>query len=229
MGSRVSHNAGVELPPLGPDRFPPSQPFLTPPPQLGASQDRLREAQVQQQLLPLLQMQQKNAAMLQQMMQILATLMGNQEGVQAASAETNLGQFDQHSSVLDGSQGELPASELGQRLAQAAEANARALNTPGLALPAVSKVLRQFQFRLSNHSSCFQLVADLRQNAWVQEVQIQRAQLVLLPPGAIVVWDRAPELPQGHISIALGQGWEASSTLMEQQDLNANLWVFFPK
>ncbi|MBX3166912.1 MAG: hypothetical protein KF760_05855 [Candidatus Eremiobacteraeota bacterium] len=216
----------MNIPPIGPDRFGNSEPFLTPPPQLGGSLERLQEAQAQQQLLPLLQLQQKNAAMLLQMMQILSTLMGNQEAVPATSAETNLGNFDQHSSVLDGSQTELPASELGERLAQAAERNARAINTPGLALREVTKVLRQFNFRLGNHQSCFQLVGDLRQHACVQEVQVQRAQLPLLPPGAIVVWDKAPELPQGHVSISLGQGWEASSTLTEQQNLNANLWVF---
>lgn len=184
---------------------------------------------MQQQLLPLLQMQQKNAAMLMQMMQILSTLMGNQEGVQAASTEANLGHFDQHAPILDGSQGAFPASELGQRLAQAAELNARTVDTPGLALREVTKVLLQFHFRVGHHPGCFPLVGELRQNVLVQEIQIPKSQLPLLPPGAIVIWDRAPELPQGHISIALGQGWEASSTVNEQQNLNANLWVFFPK
>ena len=219
----------MNIGPIGPDRFGNSEPFLTPPPQLGGSLERLQDVQVQQQLLPLLQMQQKNAAMLMQMMQILSKLMGNQEGVQATSAEANLGNFDQQSSVLDGSQGELPVSQLGERLALAAEQNARAVNTPGWALREVTKVLRHFHFRLGQHHNCFQVVGDLRQIAWVQEVQIQRAQLPMLPPGTIVIWDKAPELPQGHISIALGEGWEASSTLNEQQNLNSNLWVFIPK
>jgi len=214
---------------MGPDRFGPQENFLTPPPQLGASLGRLQEAQAQQNLLPLLQLQQKNVAMLMQMMQILSKLMDNQVGVQASSAEANLGSFDQQSSVLDGSQGGFPISELGERLAVAAEQNARAVNTPGWALREVTRVLRQFHFRLGQHHSCYQVVGDLRQNAWLQEMQIQRAQLPLLPPGAIVIWDRAPELPQGHISIALGEGWEASSTLNEQQNLNSNLWVFIPK
>ncbi len=214
---------------MGPDRFGPQENFLTPPPQLGASLGRLQETQAQQHFLPLLQLQQKNAAMLMQMMQILSTLMGNQEGVQATSAEANLGQFDQHSSVLDGSLAGFSGSPLGELLARAAEQNARAVNTPGLALREVSKVLRQFQFRLGQYQSCYQVVGDLRQSPRLQEVQIQKCQLPLLPPGAIVVWDRAPELAHGHLSIALGEGWEASSTLNEQQNLNANLWVFFPK
>lgn len=221
------------IPPFGPDRFGNSESFLTPPPQLGGSLDRLQEAQAQQNLQPLLQMQQRNAAMLMQMMQILSTLMANQEAqeqtaVAATAAETNLGGFDQ-STVLDGSRGELPSSEFGERLARAAENNARMVNTPGYALREVSKVLREFSFALGNHQGCFQLVGDLRASALVQEVQIHRAQLMQLPPGAIVVWDKGPGLIHGHVSVALGDGREASSTVRTQLQLNSNFWIFLPK
>lgn len=219
----------MNIGPIGPDRFGPQENFLTPPPQLGASLERLQDPQVQQSLMPLLQMQQKNAAMLLQMMQILSTLMGNQETVQAASAETQLGNFEHHSDVIDGSEGELPPSELGERLAQAAENNALILNTPGQALREVSKVLREFSFRVGNHSSCFQLVGDLRSSPQLQEVQLSKSQLPLLPPGAIVIWDKAPGLQSGHVSIALGGGREASSNVCQQLLLNSNHWVFFPK
>ena len=221
------------IPPFGPDRFGNSESFLVPPPQLGGSLDRLQEAQAQQNLQPSLQMQQRNAAMLMQMMQILSTLMANQEGqdqapLAATSAETNLSGFDQ-SSVLDGSRGDLPASELGERLARAAESNARIINTPGYALREVSKVLRDFGFGLGNHHSCFQLVADLRATSLLQEVQIQKARLTQLPPGAIIVWDKGPGLIHGHVSVSLGDGREASSTVRTQLQLNANFWVFLAK
>lgn len=212
----------------GPERFGPQENYLTPPPQLGASLERLQDPQVQQTLLPLLQMQQKNTAMLMQMMQILSTLMGNSEAVQATSAESQTGNFDHHSEVLDGSQASLEANEWGLKLAQAAENNALIVNTPGLALREVSKVLREFGFRLGNHSGCFHLVNDLRNSTLLQEVQLQRRQLSHLPPGVIVVWDKAPGLQFGHISIALGGGREASSTVGQQLILNANHWVFYP-
>ncbi|MFN8612565.1 MAG: hypothetical protein U0931_33805 [Vulcanimicrobiota bacterium] len=212
----------------GPDRFGPNENFLTPPPQLGASLERLQDPQVQQTLLPIIQMQQKNAAMLMQMMQILSTLMGNQEAIQATSAETQTGNFEHHSDVLDGSEGHFKPGELGRQLAQAAESNALMVNTPGLALREISKVLRDFGFRLGNHSGCFQLVNDLRASPLLQEVQLQRAQLAHLPPGVIVVWDRAPGLQSGHVSIALGGGREASSTVCDQLLLNANHWAFYP-
>ena len=221
------------IPPFGPDRFGNSESFLVPPPQLGGSLDRLQEAQAQQNLQPLLQMQQRNAAMLLQMIQILSTLMANEGGqdqmeVTATSAETNLSGFDQ-STVLDGSRGELPSSEFGERLARAAESNARIVNTPGYALREVSKVLREFDFALANHQGCFQLVGDLRQSRLLQEVQIQKAQLLQLPPGALVVWDKGPGLIHGHISVALGDGREASSTVRTQLQLNSNFWIFLPK
>ncbi|MBS2037798.1 hypothetical protein JST97_22630 [bacterium] len=214
----------------GPDRFGPQEKnYLTPPPQLGASLERLQDPQVHQALLPIIQMQQKNAAMLMQMMQILSTLMGNQEAVQATSAETQTGNFEHHSDVLDGSEAHLAAGELGQRLAQAAENNALMVNTPGLALGEVSKVLREFGFRLGNHTGCFQLVSDMRASPLVQEVQLPRSELVHLPAGVIVVWDKAPGLQSGHVSIALGDGREASSLVCEQMQFNANHWAFYPK
>lgn len=204
-----------------------------PPPQLGASLDRLQEAQAQSNLQPLLQMQQRNAAMLLQMMQILSTLMANQEGqeqspVAATSAQTNMSGFDQ-STVLDGSRGELPGSDLGERLARAAESNARIINTPGYALREVTKIMREFGFALGNHHGCFQLVGDLRSSALLQEVQIQKHQLLQLPPGALVIWDKGPGLLHGHVSIALGDGREASSTVRGQLQLNSNFWIFLPK
>lgn len=219
----------MNIGPIDPDRFGPQENFLTPPPQLGASLERLQDPQVQQSLMPLLQMQQKNAAMLLQMMQILSTLMSNQEAVQATSAETQMGNFEHHSDVMDGSEGHLPASELGERLAQAAENNASIINTPGLALREISKILREFNFRVGNHSGCFQMVGDLRASPQLQEVRLPRPRLPLLPPGAIVVWDKAPGLQLGHVSISLGDGREASSTVCEQLLLHSNHWVFCPK
>lgn len=220
----------VNIGPLGgPDRFGPQENFLTPPPQLGASLERLQDPQVQQSLMPILQMQQKNAAMLLQMMQILSHLMGNQEAVQATSAETQMGNYQHQSDVLDGTEGELPASELGERLARAAENNAMIINTPGFALREISKILREFAFRIGNHYGCFQLIGDLRSSPLLQEVQLPKSQLPLLPPGAIVVWDKAPGLQLGHVCITLGNGREASSTVSEQLLLNSNHWVFFPK
>ena len=178
-------------------------------------------------------MQQRNAAMLLQMMQILSTLMANQEGqeqspVAATSAQTNMSGFDQ-STVLDGSRGELPGSDLGERLARAAESNARIINTPGYALREVTKIMREFGFALGNHHGCFQLVGDLRSSALLQEVQIQKHQLLQLPPGALVIWDKGPGLLHGHVSIALGDGREASSTVRGQLQLNSNFWIFLPK
>ena len=52
-----------------------------------------------------------------------------------------------------------------------------------------------------------------------------------LPPGAVVVWGRTAASPDGHISVALGDGREASDHIDQQRTHlrgYTNYRVFFP-
>jgi len=189
----------------------------------------------------LLQMQMQSTAMLMQMMQILMTLMHNQ---QASSTGTSGQQVDasQQVSPVDSSQqsapvggvtdatsGPVQGSELGKRIAQRAESNAKAVNTPGWCLREVGKVLREFGLPIDRHPSAYMALNDFRKSDRFQEIKVSKDQLKSLPAGAVVIWDKGPGLPHGHISIALGDGREASSTVRNQLNLSTQFWVFLPR
>lgn len=78
--------------------------------------------------------------------------------------------------------------------------------------------------------SAYQGADQLARNPRFREVQIPREQLRSLPPGAVVVWDRKQGHPHGHISIALGNGREASDVLRNQiTNYGSQHRVFLPK
>lgn len=78
--------------------------------------------------------------------------------------------------------------------------------------------------------SAYQGADQLARNPRFREVQVPREQLRSLPPGAIVVWNRKPGKPHGHISIALGNGREASDVIRNQiSNYGSQFRVFLPK
>ena len=236
------------VPNLGPDRsnnplggFPsPAGPL---PLGMPGALDRIGAPTGNEALLPMLQMQQQSAAMLMQMMQILMTLMQNQGLLpntqlpspipDSSASQTapvgNSGNAQSSSSALDATSGPVQGSELGKRLAQRAEANAKAVNTPGWCLREVGKVLREFDLPIDRHPSAYMALNDFRKSNRFQEIKVSKEQIKSLPAGAIVIWDKGPGLPHGHISIALGDGREASSTVRNQLTLSTQFWVFLPK
>lgn len=119
-------------------------------------------------------------------------------------------------------------SDLGSRIAKRAEANAAAYNTPGKCLQETGKVLREFGIPVNRHPAAWQALPDLQHSDKVKEIHVSKDQLDKLPPGAIVVWDKGQGLPYGHISVALGGGREASSTVRNQLHLNTSFHVFVP-
>ena len=49
-----------------------------------------------------------------------------------------------------------------------------------------------------------------------KEVNVSRDQLAKLPRGAVVVWGKSGAKPYGHVSVALGDGREASDHVQRQ-------------
>ena len=59
---------------------------------------------------------------------------------------------------------------------------------------------------------------------------MQPKDLPKLPPGAVVVWNKGPGHPHGHISISLGGGREASDKIRKQiTNYGTSVRVFLPK
>lgn len=80
-------------------------------------------------------------------------------------------------------------------------------------------------------ASAYMAADQLARNPKFQEVKIQPpSQLKNLPPGAVVVWDRGPGHPHGHISIAGGNGMEYSDLPRRQiTNYGTSYRVFLPR
>ena len=108
-------------------------------------------------------------------------------------------------------------------------------NPTGYCLGGVNQALRNAygeEFGLWQ-ASAYQTVPVLRSEPFTskfKEVKVSREELPNLPAGSIVVWDQSPGHPHGHISIALGNGQEASDYVGSQMTTrDAEYYVFVPK
>lgn len=79
--------------------------------------------------------------------------------------------------------------------------------------------------------SAYMAANQLARNDKFKEIKgLERGDLRNLPPGATVVWNKGPGHPHGHISIAMGNGREASD-VMRNQIVNypSSYRVFLPQ
>lgn len=81
------------------------------------------------------------------------------------------------------------------------------------------------------HGASAYMAADqLAKSDKFREVSVQPKDLAKLPAGAVVVWNKGAGHPHGHISIALGNGKEASDKLRTQiTNYGTSVRVFLPK
>jgi hypothetical protein len=104
----------------------------------------------------------------------------------------------------------------GTRLATAARDVASSMNTTGWCYRGVkSAVARATGVQLTG-GSAYQAADQLARSDRFREVSVSPDQLRSLPPGAVVVWGRTDRSPHGHISVALGNGQEASDHIQTQ-------------
>jgi len=102
------------------------------------------------------------------------------------------------------------------RLAQAAEATGRRLNSRGWCAKGVADSLANAGFGGSPRQPSAYMYADvLARDSRFKEVRLTDEQIRQLPPGAIVVSDKfnSPGNPHGHIAVTLGNGRESSDHL----------------
>lgn len=123
------------------------------------------------------------------------------------------------------------ATPTGRRLAQSIMNRPVPPNCrPGYCYRGVKHHLRQVGVNLTG-GSAYQAADQLAQRPdRFREVSVSRDQLRQLPPGAVVVWNRSSGKPHGHISIATGDGREASDKIRNQiTNRAASYRVFIPR
>lgn len=128
----------------------------------------------------------------------------------------------------------LGGTKNGEYLANIARTTGGAECTRGKCLKGVNDTLQKaYGFRLSYPSAYMAKQSLDRMKDKFQDVTSQyvpAAKLRSLPPGAIVVWNKKAGHPHGHISIALGNGKEASDHIQNQiTGYGSSYAVYMPK
>lgn len=109
----------------------------------------------------------------------------------------------------------LTGNAFGQQVAKYAENTATAMGSKGWCYKGVANSLAKAGVNV--HGASAYMAADqLAQNGKFNEVTVSKNDLKSLPAGAVVVWDKCSGHPHGHISVALGDGREASDHVQTQ-------------
>jgi hypothetical protein len=202
---------------------------------------------------PMMQMLMQNHLIMQQtvmqLMQMVMQLMGNQNGlanpagtgingVNAGGASSGASAGGSappaaNSSIGAGgnaASGPIQASDTGTKLAEIAKAEAtNGDSSGGWCYRDVSRALSKIGITVTG-GSAYMAAEQLAKNPKVQEVKVSQDQLKSLPAGAIVVWDKGAGHEHGHISIATGDGKEASDLMRNQiTNYGTSFRVFMPK
>lgn len=109
----------------------------------------------------------------------------------------------------------LTGSALGTSIGDRAEREARRLNSFGACALGVNNVLQGMGIGGRGHA--FAKAEQLAKDSRFREVNPSRDDLANLPRGAVVVWGKSEAKPWGHVSIALGNGTEASDHIEQQK------------
>lgn len=118
----------------------------------------------------------------------------------------------------------------GKEMAKAAEAEATRRGTVGRCYAGVADALQKKGVNLTG-ASAYMAADQLANNPKFKEVKMSADQLTSLPAGAVVVWGKTDASPHGHISVALGDGREASDHVSKQMTSlrgATNCRVFMP-
>lgn len=128
------------------------------------------------------------------------------------------------------SQQQMQGSASGNQLAKLAEGVASSRNTTGRCYAGVADAAAKMGVSLTGMSA-YMAADQLANSSKFKEVSIPADQLGSLPAGAIVVWGKTNVSPHGHISVALGDGREASDHIQKQMTSlrgHTNCRVFIP-
>lgn len=109
-----------------------------------------------------------------------------------------------------------PGTPAGQRLAMSARQVANSMNSTGWCYRGVKQAVSRATGVQLTGGSAYQAADQLAASGRFREIGVAPNQLRDLPPGAVVVWGQTDRSPHGHISVALGDGQEASDHIQAQ-------------
>jgi hypothetical protein len=113
-------------------------------------------------------------------------------------------------------EGAISGGPSGQRIAACAANVGQSMCSVGRCYHGVKEAIREATgIQLQGGSAC-QAADQLAGSGRFREVSCGPGQLRNLPPGAVVVWGATGASPHGHISVALGNGLEASDHVSRQ-------------
>lgn len=124
------------------------------------------------------------------------------------------------------------ATPMGTKLATAAKKEATRRGTVGWCYAGVATAVTKVFGGFLYGESAYMAANILARNSKFKEVKVTASDLKKLAPGSIVVWGKTKASPHGHISIALGNGKEASdhvNTQLTSLRGYQNFRVFTPK
>ncbi len=114
--------------------------------------------------------------------------------------------------------------------ALAKDAEKHATGPGGLCFRYVRQALERAGVKGVGGASAYMGADQLARNPKFREIKVSQKDLAKLPAGAVVVWNRGSGHPHGHISIALGDGREASDKIRKQiTNYGTSFRVFLPK
>ena len=127
--------------------------------------------------------------------------------------------------------------DFADKVAKLGEKYAKKMDTIGNCLVGVARAIREL-FGLKHtalsplpkaYLATEQFRTDPLLSKHFKEVKVSRDDLANLTAGAVVVWNKSEGHNAGHISIALGNGMEASDHIQKQMNRqNADFTVFYP-
>lgn len=123
------------------------------------------------------------------------------------------------------------SSQAGDSLAARAQSIALSRNTTGKCYSGVADAVDAEIGRFLYGNSAYMAANQLAAHPDFKEMNVSASKLRELPAGAVVVWGKTGASPHGHISIALGDGREASDHIDVQRTQlrgHTNVRVFMP-
>lgn len=119
----------------------------------------------------------------------------------------------------------------GQALARSAVSVAHRMGCTGYCFRGVKAAVKEATGVQLTGGSAYMAAGQLANSGRFNEVSVSPSNLKDLPPGAVVVWGKTDKSPHGHISVALGDGREASDHVQTQMTSlrgHQNYRVFIP-
>jgi hypothetical protein len=104
----------------------------------------------------------------------------------------------------------------GDQLAACAAGVASDMGSVGRCYRGVKAAVREATGVQLSGGSAYQAAEQLSSSGRFREVSVSPSELRNLPPGAVVVWGSTDRSPHGHVSVALGDGREASDHVQSQ-------------